>query len=239
MKQRLFRVSLRNKKTGNRSRVYVWAGNVDEATHSLTGTLIGPNNEYIWEGSGPEYDERGNLIEREAEEPRTSPKSMSMEQQAEEILNGMKEESLRGIEQGTANAAAAWEFSHLGSLDFARQMGLITEERRQQLYEEFRREADRIKERPPKAADLLRMLEKYEELVRLANKADEAWDKDPESADLEKAFDEAYAKQTEFERKLIAGLMKFAGGKAREIEIKELVWKRRTELKRLLERAEG
>ena len=31
----------------------------------------------------------------------------------------------------------AWYHSHLGSLDFARQMGLITEERRQQLYKEF------------------------------------------------------------------------------------------------------
>lgn len=31
----------------------------------------------------------------------------------------------------------AWYYSHLGSLDFARQIGFISEERRQELYKEF------------------------------------------------------------------------------------------------------
>ena len=40
-------------------------------------------------------------------------------------------------EASTYEGKMAWYHSHLGSLDFARQMGLITEERRQQLYKEF------------------------------------------------------------------------------------------------------
>ena len=37
---------------------------VDAATHKLTGTLIGPECEYIWTGSGPIY-ENNQLIRRE------------------------------------------------------------------------------------------------------------------------------------------------------------------------------
>ena len=36
----------------------------DAATHKLTGTLIGPECEYIWTGSGPVY-ENNQLIRRE------------------------------------------------------------------------------------------------------------------------------------------------------------------------------
>ena len=48
----LFRVSMCNKR------------NVDEATRKLTGVLIGPDCEYEWYGSGPEYDDNGKLITR-------------------------------------------------------------------------------------------------------------------------------------------------------------------------------
>lgn len=44
------------------------------------------------------------------------------------------------------SATNAWYYSHLGSLDFARQMGLISEERRQELYHEFSRAIDLITE---------------------------------------------------------------------------------------------
>lgn len=58
---------------------------------------------------------------------------------AEEILEGMKRETV-GMIQRThiQETRKAWYHSHLGSIDFARQIGLITEERRQQLYKEFK-----------------------------------------------------------------------------------------------------
>lgn len=66
---------------------------------------------------------------------------------AEELLEAMKNESLRMIEAThVLSAKNAWYYSHLGSLDFARQMGLISEERRQELYQEFSRAIDLITE---------------------------------------------------------------------------------------------
>ena len=56
----------------------------------------------------------------------------------EKLLATMRREATRMIhEASTYEGKMAWYHSHLGSLDFARQMGLITEERRQQLYKEF------------------------------------------------------------------------------------------------------
>lgn len=60
---------------------------------------------------------------------------------AERILDAMKAESLNMIKSTQIQETRkAWYHSHLGSIDFARQMGLITEERRQQLYKEFKKE---------------------------------------------------------------------------------------------------
>ena len=57
---------------------------------------------------------------------------------AEKILAAMRREATRMIHESKKyEGKMAWYHSHLGSLDFARQMGLITEERRQQLYKEF------------------------------------------------------------------------------------------------------
>lgn len=56
----------------------------------------------------------------------------------EKLLATMRREATGMIhEASTYEGKMAWYHSHLGSLDFARQMGLITEERRQQLYKEF------------------------------------------------------------------------------------------------------
>ena len=52
-----FRVSLQDKETGERFSLIVMASGTDEATHSLCGSLIGPDCRYIWRGSGPEYDD--------------------------------------------------------------------------------------------------------------------------------------------------------------------------------------
>ena len=64
-------------------------------------------------------------------------------ERAEYLLSSMKHEALRMIEStDLQETRKAWYHSHLGSLDFARQIGLITEERRQQLYKEFQKEAN-------------------------------------------------------------------------------------------------
>lgn len=66
---------------------------------------------------------------------------------AEKLLEAMKQEAVRMI-KNTAfqETKKAWYHSHLGSIDFARQMGHITEKRRQQLYKEFNAELKGAKE---------------------------------------------------------------------------------------------
>lgn len=67
MKQTLYRVSIKHRKTGEEIKLRVWAENNTRATGSLTRILIGPDCEYRWAGTGPEHDEKGNLITREVE----------------------------------------------------------------------------------------------------------------------------------------------------------------------------
>ena len=64
MKQILYRVGLIHKKTGDCITLMVWAENNHEATHKLV-SLLGPGGEYRWTGTGPEHDDRGNVITRE------------------------------------------------------------------------------------------------------------------------------------------------------------------------------
>lgn len=68
MKQTLYRVGIKHRKTGEEIKLRVWATNNNEATHSLNDVLIGPGCEYRWTGTGPEHDDRGNLITREVED---------------------------------------------------------------------------------------------------------------------------------------------------------------------------
>ena len=57
MKEQLFSVGIQHKKTGERISLQVWAENVDKATaHLVHGSLIGPDAEYRWTGSGPIYE---------------------------------------------------------------------------------------------------------------------------------------------------------------------------------------
>ena len=65
MKEILYRVSLKDKRTGERFKVHVWGKNCSEASGQLCGVLVGHDREYIWEGTGPEHDEHGNIISRE------------------------------------------------------------------------------------------------------------------------------------------------------------------------------
>lgn len=58
----------------------------------------------------------------------------------ESLLAAMRQETERGIKDPNSTDASrlAWYWSHIGAIDLARQMGVITEERRQALYEEMR-----------------------------------------------------------------------------------------------------
>ena len=64
MKQTLYRVGMKHKATGERINLMVWAENVEEATHKITGAIGGYRGEYSWTGSGPEY-ENNHLVTRE------------------------------------------------------------------------------------------------------------------------------------------------------------------------------
>lgn len=54
----------------------------------------------------------------------------------EQIIAGMRDETIREIGKDTISAAAqvAWYWSYIGALDMAQQLGLIDDTRRQELY---------------------------------------------------------------------------------------------------------
>ena len=64
--------------------------------------------------------------------------NIKLSKTTEELLEAMKTEYLRRIESAhVLSVKNAWYYSYLGSLDFARQMGLISEEHRQELCQKF------------------------------------------------------------------------------------------------------
>lgn len=69
MKEYLYRVGLVHKRTGESFALDVWAKNVDEATHSLCGPLIGYYCEYRWCGSGPVYGDDNEVVSRVIDVP--------------------------------------------------------------------------------------------------------------------------------------------------------------------------
>lgn len=57
----------------------------------------------------------------------------------EKRLASMKEEAAREISRlSSRDAKLAWYWTHIGAIDLARQLDLITDDRRQELYEEFK-----------------------------------------------------------------------------------------------------
>lgn len=64
---------------------------------------------------------------------------LSADETTENLLALMKAEAVRSIRADVSmGSKVAWYWSHVGALDMARQLGFISEERRQELYEEFR-----------------------------------------------------------------------------------------------------
>lgn len=63
----------------------------------------------------------------------------TLDKTIEKRLASMKEEAVREISRlSNRDAKLAWYWSHIGAIDLARQLDLITDDRRQELYEEFR-----------------------------------------------------------------------------------------------------
>lgn len=69
MKKRelLYSVGIRDRETDEKISLKVWATNCDEATNKCID-IINYNACYRWTGTGPIYDEKGNLVTREVEE---------------------------------------------------------------------------------------------------------------------------------------------------------------------------
>ena len=63
-KEHLYQVGLRHKKSREVFNLQVWAKNADEATHELTGSLIGYHCQYEWRGTSVLY-ENNQPISRE------------------------------------------------------------------------------------------------------------------------------------------------------------------------------
>ena len=66
-KERLYQVGLRHKESRETCNLQVWAKNADEATHKLTGSLIGYHCQYEWRGTNVLY-ENNQPITREVPE---------------------------------------------------------------------------------------------------------------------------------------------------------------------------
>lgn len=64
MKEYLYQVGIKDKRTGEKIKLRIWAENTDAATHKVTNALFGAYGEYSWTGSGPIY-ENNKLVERE------------------------------------------------------------------------------------------------------------------------------------------------------------------------------
>lgn len=64
MTERLFRVGMKHKTTGEQIKIMVWAEDVDKATEKIVNAFGGYRSEYTWTGSGPEIRDN-EVIKRE------------------------------------------------------------------------------------------------------------------------------------------------------------------------------
>ncbi len=84
---------------------------------------------------------------------------------------------------------------------------------------------------------LLKKLEKFEELEAAANKADEAYQAEPENAELEAAFDKAYKEEFEAMEELLNSITTYTNGEIDTETSKKMLFTHREELKQILEKA--
>ena len=94
-----------------------------------------------------------------------------------------------------------------------------------------------LRERKASGKGLLKKLEKFEELEAVANKADEAYQAEPENAELEAAFDKAYKEEFEAMEELLNSITTYTNGEIDTETSKKMLFTHREELKQILEKA--
>lgn len=85
--------------------------------------------------------------------------------------------------------------------------------------------------------ELLKKLEKFEKLETAANKADEAYKAEPENEETEAAFDKAYKAEFQAMEELLNGIAKHTNGQIDTETAKKMLFTKRAELKKILEKA--
>lgn len=87
--------------------------------------------------------------------------------------------------------------------------------------------------------ELLEKLKKFEKLEVIANKADEAYQAEPENAAVEEAFDKAYKEEFQAMEELINGIAELTNGQIDTETAKKMLFTKRAELKKILEKGTG
>lgn len=84
--------------------------------------------------------------------------------------------------------------------------------------------------------ELKKLFLEYREALKEANKADEAWEKDPCNEELEKAFDFAYSKEFDLFQKLQNEIVTISGGKISKGTASAMINGRFEDLEKIIER---
>lgn len=85
--------------------------------------------------------------------------------------------------------------------------------------------------------ELLKKLEKFEELEAAANKKDKAYEAEPENTEAEAAFDKAYKAEFQAMEELLNGIVELTNGQIDTETAKKMLFTKRAELKKILEKA--
>ena len=93
------------------------------------------------------------------------------------------------------------------------------------------------RERKASGKELLKKLEKFEELEAAANKKDEAYEAEPENTEAEAAFDKAYKAEFQAMEELLNGIVELTNGEIDTVTGKKMLFTKRAELKKILEKA--
>lgn len=93
------------------------------------------------------------------------------------------------------------------------------------------------REKKVSGKELLKKLEKFEELEAAASKADEAYGAEPENAELEAAFDKTYKEEIKAMKELLHGIAELTNGQIDIEAAKRMLFTKRAELKKILEKA--
>ncbi len=93
------------------------------------------------------------------------------------------------------------------------------------------------REKKVSGKELLKKLEKFEELEAATSKADEAYEAEPENAELEAVFDKAYKEEFHAMEELLNGIVALTNGQIDTETAKKMLFTKRAELKKILEKA--